>query len=96
MEEKNVRRCKNSHLHGRCEEDVHIELPEECGCGPGKCGKLIHWLYGFRPAAAAWEKLYSDNFEEAGFIRGMACRVIFYHPERDMSLAAHGDDFTLC
>ena len=31
----------------------YIELPVECGGGPGICGRLNHWLHGFRPAAAA-------------------------------------------
>ena len=71
-------------------------LPEECGAGPGICGKLNYWLYGFRKAAAAWEALYSKYFEDVGFERGDSCGVVFYHPERDLSLAAHGDDFTFC
>ena len=45
-------------MQPRCEGDVYIELPEEVGCPEGSCGKLNYWLYGFRPAAAAWEKHY--------------------------------------
>ena len=48
--------ARKAHLNSKCEEDVYVELPEECGCPPGVCGKLNNWLYGFRPAAAAWEK----------------------------------------
>jgi hypothetical protein len=36
--------------------------------GRKKSGKLNYWLYGFRPAAAAWEKLYSEELEGAGFL----------------------------
>ena len=71
-------------------------LPEECGAGPGICGKLNYWLYGFRKAAAAWEALYSKYFEDVGFERGDSCGVVFYHPGRDLSLACHGGDFTFC
>ena len=60
------------------------------------CGKLNFWLYGFRPAASAWEDHYSEKLEHAGFVRGQACAVLFYHEERDLSLAVHGDDFTFC
>ena len=56
--------------------------------------KLNFWLYGFRPAASAWEGFYAEKFEAAGFKRGAACPVIFYHPDRDLALAVHGDDFT--
>ena len=41
-------------------------------------------------------KHYAEKFEEAGFVRGDACAVIFYHSVRDLSCAVHGDDFTFC
>ena len=56
-----------AHLHPRCKEDVHIELPPEVGAEPGQCGKLNFWLYGFRKAASAWEDFYAEVMEEAGF-----------------------------
>ena len=31
-----------------------------------------------------------------GIQEGDACGVIFYHEERDISLAVHGDDVTFC
>ena len=88
--------ARKAHLNPKCEEDVYIELPEECGWGKEWCGKLNYWLYGFRPAAAAWEKHYAELLEGVGFERGNACGVIFYHEGRDISLAVHGDDFTFC
>ena len=33
--------ARKAHLNPRCEEKVFIELPEECGYGPDKCGELI-------------------------------------------------------
>jgi hypothetical protein len=44
--------ARKAHLNPKCEEDVFIELPEECGESRDMCGKLRYWLYGFRPAAA--------------------------------------------
>ena len=44
----------------------------------------------------AWEKHYAELFESVGFERGVSCGVVFYHPERDISLAVHGDDFIFC
>ena len=87
---------KKAHLNPRCEEDVFIKLPEECGCGPDVCGNLNFWLYGFRRAASAWEDHYSGLFEKVGFKRGVSCGVVFYHEKRDISLVVHGDDFTFC
>ena len=85
---------KKAHLNPECDQDVYIELPPEAAAGPGKCGKLVHWLYGFRPAAQAWENHYSNNLEEAGFCKGDASPVLFWHPELDISCVVHGDDFT--
>jgi len=86
--------ARKAHLNPKCEADVYIDLPEECNCPEWYCGKFNFWLYGFRPAAAAWEKHYSQLLEGVGFIRGESCGVVFYHEERDVSLAVHGDGFT--
>ena len=85
---------KKAHLNPECKEDVWIELPEEAGAGPGMVGKLRRWLYGFRPAAAAWENHYAAKLEGAGFKRGLATPVAFFHEGRGVSLVVHGDDFT--
>ena len=63
---------------------------------PGMCGKLVYWLYGFRKAASEWENFYAKKLEDAGFRRGVGCPVLFYHRERDLAMAVHGDDFVLC
>ena len=88
--------ARKAHLNPRCEKDVYVELPAEAECPEGMCGKLDFWLYGFRPAAAAWEKLYCEKLEGAGFERGISCGVVFYHPAKDISVVVHGDDFTFC
>ena len=85
---------KKAHLNSDCKEDVFIELPEEAGAGGDMVGKLRRWLYGFRPAAAAWEHHYAAKLEGEGFIRGLATPVSFYHHEKDVNLVVHGDDFT--
>jgi hypothetical protein len=85
---------KKAHLYPLCTQDVYIELPEEAGAPPGTCGKLVHWLYGFRPAAQAWESHYAENLSNEGFIRGSASPVSFWNPLRDVSCLVHGDDFT--
>ena len=69
--------ARKAHLNPRCEVDEYIELPMECGAGEGVCGKLNYWLYGFRPAASAWEKHYSALFEGVGFERGRSCGLCF-------------------
>ena len=85
--------AKKAHLNPECHEEVYVELPEEAGARAGKCGKLLRWLYGCRRAAQAWETFYSEKLQGAGFVRGRACGVVFRHPERDVSVMCHGDDF---
>ena len=87
---------KKAHLCPKFDEDVYVELPAECGAPPGMCGKLDYWLYGCRKAGNAWESNYAHKFEGCGFIRGISCGVVYYHPTRDLSLVVHGDDFTFC
>jgi hypothetical protein len=85
---------KKAHLYPKCETNVYIELPPEAGAETGRCGKLEHWLYGFRPAAQAWESHYARNLESIGFVRGRASPVSFYDSKSDVSCLVHGDDFT--
>eukprot|EP00973_Karenia_brevis_P023390 3219687-Karenia_brevis.AAC.1 len=61
---------KKAHLNLGCEEDVYLELPEECHCPPGYCGKLRFRMYGMRLAAAAWERHYADKLNSFGLSRG--------------------------
>ena len=86
--------AKKANLNPHCVQDVFIELPEECGAGPGICRKLNYCLYGFRQAASAWEEFYSCRLAECGFERGLTCVVVFHHAEKDISCVVHGDDFT--
>ena len=88
--------AKKAHLNPKCEVPVFCELPEEANCPKGLCAKLNFWRYGFRPAAAAWEKLYAGLLCDVGFVRGESGGVVVYHPEKDLSLSVHGDDFTFC
>ena len=81
---------KKAHLNPLCDQDVYLWLPDEAG----KCGKLVHWLCGFRQAAQAWENHDAKKMEDVGFVRGVGTSVAFQYPERDLACAVHGDDFT--
>ena len=79
-------------MRRRCVHPItgKVWVPERASAGSSIFG------YGFRPAAAAWEKHYSSLLESVGFTRGVTCGVVFYHEERDISLALHVGDFTFC
>ena len=87
---------KKAHFNPRCEEDVYIELPEECGGPPGMCGELNFWLYGLGKQLRLGKVCIRKSWRGSVLVGGEACGVVFYHEERDISLAVHGDDFTFC
>ena len=77
---------KKAHLNPVCDQDVCFELPEEANPQPGKVGKLILWLYGFRPAAQARENCYAAKFvEEGNFECGIGSSVSFWQKPRDLA-----------
>jgi hypothetical protein len=84
---------KKAHLAPLCKIDVYVELPVEAGVQDDECGKLMHWLYGCRPAAQAWEEHYSALLVDNGFKRLTTVPVAFTHPDRDLHGVVHGDDF---
>ena len=84
---------KKAHLAPLCESDVYVELPTEAEVHEDECGKLIHWLYGCRPAAQAWEEHYSALLVKEGFRRMQTVPVVFVHEQRDLCGVVHGDDF---
>lgn len=86
---------KTAHLAPKCDQDIYVDLPEEAGVKSDECGKLIHWRYGCRPAAQAWEEHYSALFGRHGFDRLRSVPVASAHRSRDVLGAVHGDDFVL-
>ena len=85
---------KKAHLIPKCEEDVFVELPKESGCSGDECETLIYWLYVCRRTGQAWQDHYSSVLVKAGFVRGQASPVTFFHRQRDLWCVVHGDDFT--
>ena len=85
---------RKAHLNPKYDHDVYIDFPAEAGAPEGYCGKLVHWLYGFRPAGRAWEEDSATKFESIGLARGKATPTIFSDNVKDLQCVAHGDDFT--
>jgi hypothetical protein len=80
---------KKAHLAPLCQQDVYLELPSEAEVKDDECWKLVHWLYGCRPAAQGWEEQYSALLAQHGFTRLKTVPMVFVH----LSGAVHGDDF---
>jgi hypothetical protein len=84
---------RKAHLNAVCDSEVYVELPPEANA-PGKCGKLVRWLYGMRPAANAWEREYVEKLASIGFERGKYSPVVFFNGQTGVRCVVHGDDFT--
>ena len=73
---------------------MYVRLPEEDE-EPGMCGRLNKAMYGTRDAAQNWEYAYAEFMESIGFKRGISSSCVFWHPDRELRVVVHGDDFTI-
>ena len=51
-------------------------------------------MYGTRDAGAIWENCYATCLTGIGFTQGISSPCCFNHPEWNVSVVVHGDDFT--
>ncbi len=84
---------KRAYFHAKCIRDVYVDLPEQ-DQQEGMCGKLEKAMYGTRDAAQNWEREYESAFINLGFQQGKSSPCLFYHPDKDLRVVVHGDDFT--
>ena len=85
---------RRAYFYADSKRTVYVDLPPE-DHEEGMCGKLVKSMYGTRDAAQNWELEYSTCMRDLGFNRGQASPCVFYHQERNIRTASHGDDFTL-
>ena len=74
---------------------IHIPAEDRDSEDAGMVAKLNLSLYGTRDAAQNWAATLTQFLNERGFITGRASPCNFHHPEKNMVLTVHGDDFTL-
>lgn len=85
-----------SQFYGVPKRRLFIELPEEEHADIGDVGDyvgLLKRMYGTVDAAASWQANYSEPLKKHGFTRGASNPALMYHPQRDIRLPVHGDDF---
>ena len=86
--------AKKAHLHAPAVRPIFVELPPE-RAREGYCCRLKKCLYGTRDAPRQWEAYAAEVLLKAGFVRGKASAVCFWHPQKNVLCLAHGDDFLL-
>ena len=85
---------RKAYFNGRPKRDLYVRLPPELGLGRDAVGKLERCMYGTRDAGAIWEWTYTQALLAIGFIQGSSNPCCFRHPQWNLSLVVHGDDFT--
>ena len=76
------------------EKPTYVQLPDEIGAPPGTCALLRKHMYGTQRAAEGWQDECSASLLAMGFTQGTASACVFSHPQLDILLSVHGDDFT--
>lgn len=74
---------------------MFVSLPQEALTKEDKdcCGMLKKSLYGTRDAALNWSLEYTRVLLQVGFAKAASSPCTFYHAERTISTAVHGDVF---
>ena len=85
---------KKAYFNGRPRRNIHLVFPKELGIPSHLVAHLNRCVYGTRDAGAIWEDCYADALQECGFTRGVANPCCFHHPDRNIMVVVHGDDFT--
>ena len=57
------------------------------------CGLLQKPMYGTQDAPNIWQSHYSGILIEGGYKRGKSNASVFCHPQHDVRVMVHGDDF---
>ena len=74
---------------------TYVELPPQHRCHGDVVALLKKHMYGTLRAADGWQEEYSCTLvHDLGFQQGLTTPCLFWHPQRDLLCAVHGDDFT--
>ena len=89
-----VNDVRRAYFYAKQQRHVFIDLPKEDDeAEEGEVGQLPLCLYGTRDAAKEWQKTLSRRLQDIGFVRGRGHPPVFHHPERDMRVLVHSDDY---
>ena len=84
-------------LYGDVQREIYIELPDEDGRKQAgdSVGLLAKSMYGLRDAPRVWQKVVESMLQERGFQKVTCTQCTFYHPQMEMYVVAHVDDFLI-
>ena len=86
---------KCAFLYGDIRRNVYIELPHtDPRYGDGTVvGKLRKAMYGTRDAPQIWSQVVQEAMESLGYKQSKYQPAVYYHPEKDVVVVVHVDDF---
>ena len=84
---------QKANLNGIPTRSVYIGSQREMGLGYKYVARQVRRVHGTRDAGSIWEDCYRDCLEGVGFQSGAASPGVFFHPERNITVVVHGDDF---
>ena len=86
---------KCAFLYGEIRRNVYIELPHtDPRFGDGSVvGKLKKAMYGTRDAPQIWSQVVQEAMENLGYKQSAFQPAVYYHPELDVIVVVHVDDF---
>ena len=85
---------RKAYFNGVPKRPIFMAFPKELGLPSHYVARLKKCAYGTRDAGAIWEDTYRLALEGMGFISGVASPCCFFHPERQIHVVVHGDDFS--
>ncbi|CAM9349897.1 unnamed protein product, partial [Ascophyllum nodosum] len=86
--------AKQAFLKADIDEEIFIEIPEECQEFPGAVGRLNKAIYGLVQAGRCWNNKFCDDMTAIGFEQAKADPCVFrkvVDNEADMVVVVHVD-----
>jgi hypothetical protein len=85
---------KRAHFCAPATRRLLVELPEESGYSKDYVGLLQKSMYGCQDAGQNWELEVARKMTSAGFRQGRSNPCLYWHPDEELRVEVHGDDFT--
>ena len=88
---------RRAYFYAAAKGSIYMEIPmEDWEDGDeNRVAQLDLSLYGARDAAQNWTEEYTKTLRDIGFTVGVASPCNFVHPDKELYVSVHGDDFTV-
>ena len=84
---------RTAHGCAKASREIYVELPEECGEGKDKVGRLNASMYGTQDASQHWEYTVFDFMDgDLNCEQGKSSPCLYYQEGRDLRSETYGDD----